>query len=183
MPLAILLGGAAVIAGTVLWPDVEGGHRSLAMLSACALTFLLFMSWVWFYSGVSLLIRWPTFLLVVLFGVLFRIEGFSGDLLPKLTWRFSSKKDVALVDKLSPSSNQSPALPVDLTTTTEHDYPQFLGQQRNEKVVGVRLSRDWSQPPRCLWRQPIGAGWSGFAVVGDFAVTQEQRGDDELVVC
>ena len=26
-------------------------------------------------------------------------------------------------------------------------------------------------------------GWSGFAAVGDFAVTQEQRGDEELVVC
>ena len=34
-----------------------------------------------------------------------------------------------------------------------------------------------------LWRQPIGAGWSGFAVVNGYAVTQEQRGDLELVTC
>jgi outer membrane protein assembly factor BamB len=33
-----------------------------------------------------------------------------------------------------------------------------------------------------MWRQPIGAGWSAFAVSGNFAVTQEQRGSIEMVV-
>jgi outer membrane protein assembly factor BamB len=31
--------------------------------------------------------------------------------------------------------------------------------------------------------QPIGLGWSSFAVAGDRLFTQEQRGDEELVVC
>lgn len=49
---------------------------------------------------------------------------------------------------------------------------------------GVDLETDWQKhPPREIWRRKIGAGWSGFAIVGDYAVTQEQRGDDELVVC
>ena len=34
-----------------------------------------------------------------------------------------------------------------------------------------------------MWRHEIGAGWSSFAIVGDYAFTQEQRGDDELVTC
>jgi outer membrane protein assembly factor BamB len=34
-----------------------------------------------------------------------------------------------------------------------------------------------------LWRQAIGSGWSGFAVAGDYAVTQEQRGDEEHTSC
>jgi outer membrane protein assembly factor BamB len=46
------------------------------------------------------------------------------------------------------------------------------------------LSPDWkTSPPREVWRKPIGAGWGSFAIVGEFAVTQEQRGTEECVVC
>jgi outer membrane protein assembly factor BamB len=63
------------------------------------------------------------------------------------------------------------------------DYPQFLGPNRDGVLAGPRLSTDWaSRPPRLLWRQPIGAAWSAFAVQGDKAVTQEQNGEDEEVV-
>ena len=51
-------------------------------------------------------------------------------------------------------------------------------------IGGPHLSEDWTATlPREVWRIPVGAGWSGFAVVGGFAVTQEQRGLDECVVC
>jgi outer membrane protein assembly factor BamB len=63
------------------------------------------------------------------------------------------------------------------------DYPQFLGPDRNATIPGVVLARDWEhRPPRLIWRQRIGAGWSGFAVAGPVAVTQEQRGDQEMIV-
>ena len=46
------------------------------------------------------------------------------------------------------------------------------------------LDRDWAhRPPQELWRTAIGAGWSGFAVCAEHAVTLEQRGDEELVTC
>lgn len=65
-----------------------------------------------------------------------------------------------------------------------HDYPKFQGNDYWAEVKGLELETDWEQhPPRLLWKHPIGAGWSGFAVVGDYAVTQEQRGAEELVVC
>src|SRR4029079_2715489 len=52
------------------------------------------------------------------------------------------------------------------------------------EVKGVELETDWqSHPPRELWRHEIGAGWSAFSIVGDYAVTQEQRGENELVIC
>ncbi len=51
-------------------------------------------------------------------------------------------------------------------------------------MSGVRVRTDWEQmPPRQVWRHPIGAAWSAFAVAGGYAFTQEQRGADEAVVC
>jgi outer membrane protein assembly factor BamB len=51
-------------------------------------------------------------------------------------------------------------------------------------VTGVRIGTDWSaRPPRELWRQRVGPGWSSVAVAGGRLFTQEQRGDNEAVVC
>jgi outer membrane protein assembly factor BamB len=51
-------------------------------------------------------------------------------------------------------------------------------------VNGLSLATAWqNQPPRLLWRQPCGGGWAGFAVAGNVAVTIEQRGENEAVVC
>ena len=68
--------------------------------------------------------------------------------------------------------------------TTPHDYPRFLGTGYWAEVTGVELETDWkAHPPQEVWRHEIGAGWSAFAIVGNYAVTQEQRGDEELVSC
>jgi outer membrane protein assembly factor BamB len=68
--------------------------------------------------------------------------------------------------------------------TTSYDYPRFLGNGYWAEVDSARLKTDWqSHPPEEVWRKEIGAGWSSFAVVGNYAVTQEQRGDEELVSC
>jgi outer membrane protein assembly factor BamB len=46
------------------------------------------------------------------------------------------------------------------------------------------LARSWAErTPERVWRKRIGAGWSAFSVVGDHAVTMEQRGPWELVTC
>jgi outer membrane protein assembly factor BamB len=64
------------------------------------------------------------------------------------------------------------------------DYPRFLGNGYWAEVEGAELDTDWqAHPPEELWRHEIGAGWSSFAIVGNYAVTQEQRGDQEIVAC
>jgi outer membrane protein assembly factor BamB len=85
---------------------------------------------------------------------------------------------------VAPGSEAVPsAVAATASAVPSADYPQFLGPTRDGVLPGPRLARDWSsRPPRLLWRQPIGAGWSAFAVVGDVAVTQEQHGEDEQVV-
>jgi len=68
--------------------------------------------------------------------------------------------------------------------TTPHDYPRFLGNGYWAEVSGVELVTDWvANPPRELWRKKIGAGWSAVSIVGNYAVTQEQRDENELVTC
>ncbi len=86
------------------------------------------------------------------------------------------------VDYVSVSRSENSQ--VDLTTTSIVDYPQFLGAQRNGVVAGIELDADWNtNPPELLWKQPIGEGWSGFAAVNGYAVTQEQRESEECVTC
>lgn len=70
-----------------------------------------------------------------------------------------------------------------VTAPGPNDYPQLYGAGRSATLSSPRLARDWdAQPPRELWRREVGEGWSSFAVVGNAAVTQEQRGDSQTVV-
>jgi outer membrane protein assembly factor BamB len=67
---------------------------------------------------------------------------------------------------------------------TPSDYPRFLGNGYWAEVHGAKLETDWKQnAPQQIWRREIGAGWSAFSIVGNHAVTQEQRGAQELVSC
>jgi outer membrane protein assembly factor BamB len=93
-------------------------------------------------------------------------------------WRWGAKHD----EKLSvPVANKQT---IAEWHTTPHDYPRFLGNGYWAEVPDIELETDWStNPPQEIWRREIGAGWSGFALVGDYAITQEQRGDQELVTC
>ncbi len=69
----------------------------------------------------------------------------------------------------------------DLSVSGPNDFWQFLGPHRNATLTGTAILAD--ETPHVVWKQPIGKGWSGFAAVGEYAVTMEQRGGDELVNC
>jgi outer membrane protein assembly factor BamB len=67
------------------------------------------------------------------------------------------------------------------------NWPQFRGPRRDGIVRETGLRFDWTDDnrPKNLWtdKQKIGRGWSSFAVVDGLAITQEQRGEEETVVC
>ncbi|HCR16523.1 MAG TPA: hypothetical protein DIU35_03485 [Candidatus Latescibacteria bacterium] len=174
--------GVAAIALLILWtPDIP--HRDVNIFwtsIVLSLTPLLLLVWLLFYSRLSLrnrLISSGIYLFLISMAFFFiRIGGVSGDFVPKLEWRFTASE---VPDRIGPSDGKNQKIRKGMPT-----YSQFLGPDRNATLPNVQIDADWqTNPPRLLWRQPIGKGWSAFAVFGQSAITQEQRGDNEQVVC
>lgn len=128
------------------------------------------------------------FLVVMISGLFVRIEDpdaeFAFDLVPR--WQptaedifLSSLQNVSSTENLSPIDPDEYELP---NKPTAADWAEFRGPNRDGVIDDVSFSTDWeSNPPKELWRHPIGPAWSSFCVVGPFFFTQEQRGEMEVV--
>ena len=116
----------------------------------------------------------------------FKIREVDGEMIPIIVWRSSPDPDELLeVPPPVAASDDEENMPiVDLATATAEDFPNFLGPNMAQHVTDVELNRDWSAyPPKLVWEQSIGAGWCAFATRNGYAVTMEQRGEQELVTC
>jgi outer membrane protein assembly factor BamB len=113
---------------------------------------------------------------------MFRFRGVSGDLVPILEFRWTKRAVPAAAPVIAEISSGSGLQRTHFTTYV--DFPEFLGPDRNGVLPGPQLDTNWTaHPPAVLWRQKVGAAWSGFVISsGDICLTQEQRGEDECVV-
>jgi len=162
-----------------LSPASQFQQRNLILFSLAGVTLLLLVVWWLFASRAA----WRMRLAVLAgFGVVcaalaasFKIRGVTGDLVPILESRWARQ---------SPPERRAAAA-TEPETSDRPDFPQYLGSGRNGVIEdGPVLAADWQRtPPQVLWRQPIGPAWSGFAIVGNRALTLEQRGGREVVVC
>jgi len=186
---AIVIGILAAVAVIGIQSGNSTGQNKYtrsALILVAALVLLVL--WWTFFSRVRTRVRLTGLVVVLVLVVagtqLVRIKGVTGDLEPLLKWRWAATPDETLprggLD--SPGLGPGPGLVPDPPPGAA-DYPQFLGPNRNGTLEGLGLARDWNvRPPREVWRREVGAGWSSFAVAGGIAVTQEQRGPDEMVV-
>ena len=166
--------------------DLTGDRAATNVLTilGCFVAVVVLFVWILLFSGYSgrtrLMVLAGLIVAGAVAGALFKVEHLSGNLIPVFAFRWTPRADELLqVPEMSASRGDA-----DLATTTEDDFPQFLGPNRDGTVTGLTLARDWEQnKPREVWRRPIGAGWSAFVAVNGFAVTQEQRGDLEMVTC
>ncbi|MBI3864062.1 MAG: PQQ-binding-like beta-propeller repeat protein, partial [Planctomycetia bacterium] len=154
---------------------------TLGSLWVVSLAWMLYKPWPWNRRLTVLAVGLVS---QAAFVGLLRVEGIQGQFQVDFAWRATPKVDHGANLPITVSQPADQHSGPDFSQVSPHDFPQFLGPQRTGFVAGAKLSRDWTAtPPREVWRIPVGAGWSGFAIVGDYAVTQEQRGPKECVVC
>src|SRR6476620_3884572 len=67
-------------------------------------------------------------------------------------------------------------------SVSAHDWPQFLGPQRNGVYSGPPLATSWPVGgPRKVWQKTIGTGFAGPVVAGDRLILFHRVGDEEVV--
>ena len=173
----ILLVGLGALAYIWLRRAPSAQARVVPSFPVLFFTAVALFVWLVLLSRLPGRLRWRIFVAVALVVgaafLLLEIRGVDGNLVPLVGWRWGGPPDYPAEIAARAAAGQP----------TASDYPQFYGPDRDATLRGPRLARDWqARPPREIWRRPVGEGWSSFAVVGDAAVTQEQRGEKEMVV-
>ncbi len=121
------------------------------------------------------------------FSLLLRNEGANGEYWLDTRWRWSrSAEEAMLADRKqeAPSQAIQAVRATNALSLANPEWPGFRGADRAARARGPLIATNWiAQPPRQLWKIPVGPAWSSFAVAGKFLFTQEQRGRLETVVC
>lgn len=127
----------------------------------------------------SLLVCVPAILIATGFA-LFEFVGFTGEIIPVFRLRVWTAK--------LPTTTESPTRRTAVEATSldsplsEFESTQFLGSDRNGIVTNEEFAVEWDKKlPTLLWKIPIGAGWSSFAVRNGLALTLEQIDDQESI--
>ncbi|MBI1346487.1 PQQ-binding-like beta-propeller repeat protein [bacterium] len=200
--LGSLILGAGMTAQALLWMRYveDPTFAKMSVLWVWPATLFALLLWWLFASGLS----WATKLiplgLLALGGVgffsVYRIDGSDGDMVPRLAYRWVPTAEQQARDywkqqtipESSPTNSETPsegtiADGVEAPEPTADDWPDFRGPKRDGIVRGIGFRTDWEKrPPQELWRHPVGLGWSSFVVLDDYAITMEQRDEQESVV-
>lgn len=187
--LVAWVGVMAALYCVYLMTDAAEDAKNFFGYIAATVTLLGVAVWLWRSSGLTGTGRLVAVALAVLpaplfFGGMLPIEAIHNGDSGIVGWRWrGSEADRDLAPAVA-SSQEGVEEETDWQPAPT-DYPRFLGEGYWAEVKGIKLDTEKlaKSPPKEVWRQKIGAGWSGFAVVGRRAITQEQRGEEELVTC
>lgn len=177
---------AAIIASVIAWMFATGHiARSFGAI-------LLVLAWL-LMTGCWWALRVPgrklarlaalvvvTFIIGVAFKMLVRYDGSAdGTALPRLAWRWQKTRELTSIAPAKKLAGDLASVPEGVA-----DFTRFMGPRGDGVIENIGFSTDWkTHAPREVWRVPVGLGWSGFAVAGRRAITQEQLGDKECVTC
>ncbi len=157
-------------------------YRTVGVSLVAVVVWWLLMSGVPLRQRVTVLLAAATISAAAGIGLIRRID-FNGAMIPKPVWRWQSSSPERLQEFLPPDGPTG--FPADEPVrVTAADWPRYCGRDGSRVISEPMIDRDWTHhPPQLLWRRPVGDAWSSFAVVGPRVFTQEQRGDQECIVC
>jgi outer membrane protein assembly factor BamB len=195
------------IGGIVLLIVAHAAALYLAHPSAKMVTVLPGVPWLCAVFVASLFFRSravtvAAVLVASLGWTLVRTEGVTGDMSSDYAWRWSATTEerfmasdasaapaptaVASIEvmPIEAGEMESSEEAADMEIFEASSWPGFRGPGRDNVLAGVTIDTDWSQsPPQEIWRRPVGPGWGSFVLVGNRLCTQEQRDENEVVVC
>lgn len=195
--LTPLVGLVVILAGyfgmLFFWRESLYGPAipNLVRVSSLGLIPLLFTIWLLIFAELSRKAVIGIFvgMLVLIGGFICTLRSveFDGDMLMTLHYRWEPVHDDVLAahrEKVASENVSDESTPALFPVVQPTDAPAYRGADRLGIVTGPPISTDWNaNPPKELWRAPIGGGYSAFAVVGNYAFTLEQRGENEVVSC
>ncbi len=188
--MVLLAAVAIVCALTISSPRLDPGLRRLLIFIVSVAALTAIAAWFFFLAGLSLRVRTVGALVLVGLAMFLalsvrRVE-FSGDMEPTFDFRWQPERMAVLEEhRTRQLDDGGQRAPVDLSGVQPgaDDVLEYRGPRRDGEMPGPALARDWSQePPKQLWRQPVGGGYASFLVIGPALVTIEQRRDKEAIV-
>jgi outer membrane protein assembly factor BamB len=176
---------AGIVVGAITFKSIS---IMALILIAMPWVFTAWAAWLLLSRGLPQPTRKRGLVLVITltwaFFTLFQMKGLSGTGDMVLGWRWGKTAEERYLAQLAQQKGgkiSATTAPVELTTA---DWPGFRGPQRDGVVRNLTIATDWqASPPKQLWKQRVGPGWSSMCVVGGRLYTQEGRGDVEAVVC
>jgi len=102
-----------------------------------------------------------------------------GGYAPAFTWR----KSLPDYEALERDRAAQAARPGNISIDTTVPWPGFRGPNRDSHYDQKPILTHWpANGLKLLWRQPIGGGYSSFAIASGWAFTIEQRRENETAV-
>lgn len=187
----LIVGAYAVLAGLAVAICGQDFPLMALILYALPVVGSVWVGWLVLSLGMAWPLRRALLLtsLALAFGAftLLRVDGMDGAFAATFNWRWTPTAEQKLLAELSNTPAPAPVEPLAADEVIElqpGDWPGFRGANRDGRLAGVMIATDWTRsPPKELWRRRVGPAWSSLAVIGPRLYTQEQRGDDELVIC
>jgi outer membrane protein assembly factor BamB len=184
--LAVVI--ALALAGiTALWAvpseDWERANRVAFTLMIVQLTVVLLALWLLILSGLR---WWQRIVLLLVFASIpfaaIRNVHFTGDMVPLLDFRWQPTQD-EILEGSRQARTQAAGSAIQLGDARSAEFAEYRGRNREGVIHGLALAPNWrDDPPRLVWKKPIGGGYAAFAISGNLAVTIEQRRDEEAIV-